>query len=211
MMRLRHVAVSHRSEVVARRSVHSSRRPLKWPGRPPNRPQEGKGSLETPKTDPAIDSLRRSVGLLPVVGGFRVADVGTRSVVGNVLVVSTVDHPEDVLRRYVGEGDKLKVVVPVVRQGVLDWLANDQKAFSHAEHVAEDMAAHLPGETVEAKAGEADVDLAIRDALATFAADEIVVAVRPTDQEGKVESVATASAPTKSLHGIPVRFVVIRE
>jgi len=133
------------------------------------------------------------------------------SAVGNVLVVSTVDHPEDVLRRYVGEGDRLKVVVPVVRQGVLDWLANDQKAFSHAEHVAGDMAAHLPGETVEAKAGEADVDLAIRDALATFAADEIVVAVRPTDQEGKVESVATASAPTKSLHGIPVRFVVIRE
>ena len=87
---------------------------------------------------------------------------------GNVLVVSTVDHPEDVLRRYVGEGDKLKVVVPVVRQGVLDWLANDQKAFTHAEHVAEDVAAHLPGETVEAKAGEADVDLAIRDALATF-------------------------------------------
>ena len=157
-----------------------------------------------------IESLRRSAA--GSFCGFRVADVGNSpNTVGNVLVVSTVDHPEDVLRRYVGEGDRLKVVVPVVRQGVLDWLANDQKAFTHAEHVAEDVAAHLPGETVEAKAGEADVDLAIRDALATFAADEIVVAVRPTDQEGKVESVATASAPTKSLHGIPVRFVVIRE
>ena len=53
--------------------------------------------------------------------------------------------------------------------------------------------------------------LAIRDALATFPADEIVIAVRPTDQEGKVESAATASAPTGSLHGIPVRYVVIRE
>ena len=110
---------------------------------------------------------------------------------GNVLVVSTVDHPEEVLRRHLGGTDKLKVVVPVVRQGVLDWLANDQKAFSHAEHIAEDVAAHLPGETVEAKAGEADVGLAIRDALATFPADEIVIAVRPTDQEGKVESAAT--------------------
>jgi hypothetical protein len=131
--------------------------------------------------------------------------------VGNVLVVSTVDHPEAVLRPYVGDADKLKVVVPVVRQGVLDWLANDQKAFSHAEHVAEDVAADLPGETVEAVAGEADVDLAIRDALATFPADEIIVAVRPTDQQGKVESLATANAPTKSLHGIPVRYVVIQE
>ena len=131
---------------------------------------------------------------------------------GNVLVVSTVDHPEDVLRRHLGETDRLKVVVPVVRQGVLDWLANDQKAFTHAEHVAKDVAAHLPGETVEAKAGEADVDLAIRDALATFPADEIVVAVRPTDQEGKVESAATANAPpTGDFRGIPVRYVVIRE
>jgi hypothetical protein len=131
--------------------------------------------------------------------------------VGNVLVVSTVDHPEDVLRSYVKEADKLKVVVPVVRQCFLDWLANDEKAFTHAENVAEDTAARLPGETVEAMAGEADVDLAIRDALATFPADEIVVAVRPGDQEGTVESHATANAPTKNLHGIPVRYVVIRE
>jgi hypothetical protein len=131
--------------------------------------------------------------------------------VGNVLVISTVDHPEDVLRSYVRDADKLKVVVPVVRQGFLDWLANDEKAFSHAENVARDMAAQLPGETVEAMAGEANVDLAIRDALATFEADEIVVAVRPGDQEGKVESLATANAPTRSLQGIPVRYVVIRE
>jgi hypothetical protein len=130
---------------------------------------------------------------------------------GNVLVVSTVDHPEDVLRSYVRDADKLKVVVPVVRQGFLDWLANDEKAFSHAENVAEDVAAHLPGETVEARAGEANVDLAIRDALATFPADEIVVAVRPGDQEGMVESLATANAPTRSLQGVPVRYVVIRE
>jgi hypothetical protein len=131
--------------------------------------------------------------------------------VGNVLVVSTVDHPEDVLRSYVQEGDTLKVVVPVVRQGFLDWLANDQKAFTHAENVAETVAAKLPGDIVESRAGEADVDLAIRDALATFPADEIVVAVRPGDQEGNVEASATADAPTQSVQGIPVRYVVIRE
>jgi hypothetical protein len=132
-----------------------------------------------------------------------------RSLVGNVLVVSTVEHPEEVLRSHIGETDKLKVVVPVVRQGVLDWLANDQQAFSHAKSVAEDTAAELPGETVEAVAGEADVDLAIRDALATFPADEIVVAVRPGSEEGFIESAATAGAPTVSLAGIPVRFLVI--
>ena len=129
----------------------------------------------------------------------------------NVLVVSTVEHSDDVLRAHVGDADAIKVVVPVVRQGVLDWLASDQKAFTHAEEVAERTADQLPGETVEAVAGEADVGLAVRDALATFPADEIVVAVRPGDEEGLVESVATDTAPQHSVDGVPVRFVVIRD
>jgi hypothetical protein len=127
----------------------------------------------------------------------------------NVLVVSTVEHAEATLRAQVGDADTIKVVVPVVRQGVLDWLANDQRAFSRAEQVAERTAAQLPGETVEAVAGEADIELAIRDALATFPADEIVVAVRPEDEEGLVESKTTEGAPTRSVDGVPVRLIVI--
>lgn len=128
-----------------------------------------------------------------------------------VLVVSTVEHGEDVLHDHVGAADEIRVVVPVVRQGALDWLANDQKAFGHAERVAERTAEELPGETVEAGAGEADVGLAIRDALATFPADEIVVAVRPSDEEGLVESLATDSAPRRSVDGVPVNYVVIAD
>ncbi|MBA3383505.1 MAG: hypothetical protein H0T20_02485 [Actinobacteria bacterium] len=127
----------------------------------------------------------------------------------NVLVVSTVEHADDVLRAHVGDADTIKVVVPVVRQGVLDWLANDQKAFGHAEQVAERTADELSGETIDAVAGEANVGLAIRDALATFPADEIVVAVRPEEEEGFVESLATDSAPHHRLEGVPIRFVVI--
>jgi hypothetical protein len=129
----------------------------------------------------------------------------------NVLVVSTVDHADDALRAHVGEADTIKVVVPVVRQGALDWLANDQKAFSHAERVAERTAEQLPGETADAVAGEAKVDLAIRDALATFPADEIVVAVRPDEKEELVESIATDSSPQYRLEGLPVRYVVIED
>jgi hypothetical protein len=97
----------------------------------------------------------------------------------------------------------------VVRQGALDWLANDQKAFGHAERVAERTAQELPGATVATVAGEADVGLAIRDALATFPADAIVVAVRPSDEEGFVESLATDSAPQRSIEGVAVSYVVI--
>lgn len=127
----------------------------------------------------------------------------------NVLVISTVEHADDVLRRHVGDAETIKVVVPVVRQGALDWLANDQKAFGHAERIAERTAEQLSGETVDATAGEADVGLAIRDALATFPADEIVVAVRPHEQEGLVESHATETAPQHRIEGVPVRYVVI--
>ena len=128
-----------------------------------------------------------------------------------VLIVSTVEHADDVLRAHVGEADTIKVVMPVVRQGVLDWLANDQQAFDRAERVAERTAEQLPGKTVDAVAGEANVGLAIRDALATFPADEIVVAVRPDEEEGLVESIATDNAPQYSIEGVPVRYVVIRD
>jgi hypothetical protein len=129
----------------------------------------------------------------------------------NVLVVSTVDHAEDRLRKRLGgEIDELKVVVPVVRQGLLDWLAMDERAFSHADEEAHRLAEQLPGETVEAGPGEADVRLAIQDALAVFPADEVVVAVHPDDESGFVERAATEKLGRK-VDGVPVSVVVISE
>lgn len=127
----------------------------------------------------------------------------------NVLVVSTVEHAEDALREHFDEDDTIKVVVPVTGQGILDWLASDEKAFSQAEEVAERTAEQLPGETVQAVAGEANVGLAIRDALATFPADEIVLAVHPDEEESLIESIATEGAPKHSVDGVPVRYVVV--
>lgn len=128
---------------------------------------------------------------------------------GRVLIVSTVEYPEDALRAHVGEADTVKVVVPIVRQGILGWLANDETAYGEAKEIATRTAEQLPGESVDARAGEPDVDLAIRDALATFPADEIVVAVHPDESQGPVESMATNSAPTRTFEGIPVRYVVV--
>ena len=52
-----------------------------------------------------------------------------------------MEHPEHILRSHLDEKDTLKLVVPVVRQGFLDWLANDEGAFSEARSVAEQAAA----------------------------------------------------------------------
>jgi hypothetical protein len=128
---------------------------------------------------------------------------------GRVLIVSTVEHPEDALRPHLREADTVRVVVPIVRQGILDWLANDETAYGEAKEIAIRTADELPGETVDAGAGEPDIELAILDALATFPADEIVVAVHPDEDQGAVESMATDSAPTRTFEGIPVRYVVV--
>ncbi|HET9939031.1 MAG TPA: hypothetical protein VFQ28_09575 [Gaiella sp.] len=127
----------------------------------------------------------------------------------NVLVVSTVDHAEDVLRRRLGDDvDEVKVVVPVVQQGFLDWLANDERAASHAGEEAERLADALPGDVAEAKFGEADVMLAIQDALADFPADEVVVALHPDDEAPFAERIARAEL-RPSVAGVPVRAGVV--
>ena len=128
-----------------------------------------------------------------------------------VLVVSTVENAVDAIRDELGaDVEAVEVVVPVVRQGVLDWLANDERAFRAAQEAAERQAEQLPAEVVAARAGEADVELAIRDALATFPADEVVVAVRPEDQAGAIERLAQGElAPT--VDGVPVRLIVVEE
>jgi hypothetical protein len=127
----------------------------------------------------------------------------------NVLVVTTVEDAANTIREQLGDDvDRVEVVVPAVRQGVLDWLANDEKAFTAAREEAERTADALPGETVDARAGEADVGLAIRDALATFPADEIVVAVHAEDDAPPPENAAAETA-AREIDGVPVRRIVV--
>jgi hypothetical protein len=127
----------------------------------------------------------------------------------NVLVVSTVEHADEALLAQLGpDVERVKVVVPVVRQGVLRWLTTDQEAYDRAREEAEHTAERLPVDEVEASVGEADVELAIQDALATFPADEVVVAVRPDDDAGPIESAAMGELGD-SVAGVPVRTVVV--
>lgn len=127
----------------------------------------------------------------------------------NVLVVSTVEHEESTLRAVVGPADRVKVVVPVVKQGLLDWLSNDERAFARAEQVADETAERLPAEDVETAAGEANVPLAIRDALATFPADEVVVAVRPEDRDLLADELDPDEGVARTVDGVPLRFLVL--
>lgn len=41
---------------------------------------------------------------------------------------------------------RFKVIVPDGRQGLFDWFANDERAFAHAERVADHTAEHFPAQ-----------------------------------------------------------------
>ncbi len=123
----------------------------------------------------------------------------------NILLVSTVPGAHEKVRGSISRASSVKVVVPVVRQGFLDWLANDEQAFAEAKEIAEETAGELPAETVEAVAGEAEVGLAIRDALATFPADEIVVVLAEEDESRASE----AMRPDRSFDGVPLRSIYV--
>ena len=135
---------------------------------------------------------------------------GGRSSGRNLLVVSTTESVASALTPHVRRDDVVRVVVPVVGQGLLDWLANDEKAFAHAEEIAQTTAGQIGAEPGAGRAGEADVGLAIRDALATFPADEILVAVE-SDSWTLADSleVDDPAGSTRTIAGVPVRLVAI--
>lgn len=128
----------------------------------------------------------------------------------SVLIVGAAEHAEGALRARLGKDvDEVRVVVPVVRQGFFDWLANDERAASAAEEEASRLAGELPHVT-DARKGEADVMLAIRDALVEFDADEIVIALHPEEEASFAERMATPDL-RPSVDGVPVRAIVVRD
>ena len=125
----------------------------------------------------------------------------------NVLVVTTSDGLTPPLQRHLRDDDTVKLVVPVVDQGLLDWLANDERAFSQADETAQRLAGDLPGETVDASPGESDIALAIHDALAEFPADEILVAMDVEHDELDRTLATQRTGEGRTIEGIPVRVV----
>jgi hypothetical protein len=119
--------------------------------------------------------------------------------VRNVLVISSVAEPPPELHAALGDDvGEIHVVAPAVEQSRLQWLTNaEDDARAEAERAAENVASVAEGEAerVEAEVGDSDPLLAVEDALRTFHADEIVVAIRTGQdaswlEEGAAETIA---------------------
>jgi len=126
-----------------------------------------------------------------------------------VLVVSPVELAAPAIQSLVGDDAVTMVVVPAVRQSRLQWLANDEdRARAVAERASERLAENTPGATITARAGDPDPLRAIEDALAEFAADEILVVTRPGEQATWLETPAAEEGPS-AVRGVPVTHVVL--
>ena len=126
-----------------------------------------------------------------------------------VLVVSTEPVNREVVDEALGSDDaaqaELMVVAPAVHESkVRFWASDDDAAIGRAEAVQEESVERLDEEGVEAAGdtGESDPLLAIQDALATFAADRIIVFTHPQRDKAYREEEVVEQA--KQRFGIPV-------
>jgi hypothetical protein len=129
-----------------------------------------------------------------------------------VLVISTVARSAEALRKAIG-GDvgELRVVVPVVHQSRLQWLANaDDEPREQAEQEAAQIGRELPSEQTESTAGDSDPFVAVKDALRDFEADEVVVVTRPNEQASWLEQ-GKAGEIAEEIHGVKVTKVELGE
>jgi hypothetical protein len=103
----------------------------------------------------------------------------------NVLVLAASPIDAHLLRRELGdeaEGAQVLVVSPAVNSSPLAfWVSDSDEAIEDAQRRLDETLANLRSSGVQARGttGESEGLLAIQDALATFAADRVVVVDDP--------------------------------
>lgn len=128
------------------------------------------------------------------------------------LIVATSAISESALREQladlVADDDELLVIAPASELSRLDWLTNaEDDARDEAQTRADRVADAVPGEPVDARAGDSDPVQAIEDALRTFPADELVIVTRPDEDAGWLEKGSATAAEER--FALPVTRVVL--
>jgi hypothetical protein len=108
------------------------------------------------------------------------------------------------------EGAEVLVVSPATNQSKLAfWVSDPDEAIAEAQAAQEETVERLEEEGVDAAGdtGESEPVVALQDALATFAADRIVVFSHPGGDRDYREDEGLADAEAR--FGIPVTHAVI--
>ena len=130
-----------------------------------------------------------------------------------LLVVTPEPVDARMLRSALGdevEGAEVLVISPATNQSKLAfWVSDPDEAIAEAELAQEETVERLEEEGVDAAGdtGESEPAVAIQDALATFAADRIVVFSHPEQELDYREDAGLADA--ESRFGIPLTHALI--
>ena len=130
-----------------------------------------------------------------------------------LLVVTPEPVDAAMLRSTLGEeveGAEVLVVSPATNQSrVAFWVSDPDEAIEEAEQAQEETVERLEEEDVDAAGdtGESEPAVAIQDALATFAADRIVIFSHPGGDRDYREDEGLANAQER--FGVPVTHALI--
>ena len=130
-----------------------------------------------------------------------------------LLVVTPEPVDAAMLRSTLGEeveGAEVLVVSPATnRSRVAFWVSDPDEAIEEAEQAQEETVERLEEEDVDAAGdtGESEPAVAIQDALATFAADRIVIFSHPGGDRDYREDEGLANAQER--FGVPVTHALI--
>ena len=130
-----------------------------------------------------------------------------------LLVLTPEPVDAEMLRSTLGEdveGAEVMVVSPATNRSKLAfWVSDPDQAIAEAETAQEETVERLEEEGVDAAGdtGEAEPAQAIRDALATFDADRIVVFTHPEGDRDYREDEGLAEAAAR--FGVPLTHALI--
>jgi hypothetical protein len=108
------------------------------------------------------------------------------------------------------EGAEVLVVSPATNQSKLAfWVSDPDEAIAEAETAQVDTVERLEEAGIDAagQTGESEPALAVQDALATFPADRIIIALHPKGERDSREDAALADLESRT--GIPVTWLEV--
>jgi hypothetical protein len=130
-----------------------------------------------------------------------------------VLVLTPEPIDDQVLRSTLGDeldGAEVLVVSPATNQSKLAfWVSDPDEAIAEAEAAKEETVERLEEAGVDAAGvvGESEPSLALQDALATFAAERIVIVTHADGEKDYREDLGLAEAASQA--GVPVDWAEI--
>ena len=130
-----------------------------------------------------------------------------------LLVLTPEPVDADLLREVLGdevEGAEVLVVSPATNESPLAfWVSDSDDAIAEAETAQQETVERLEEAGIDAAGdtGESEPAVALQDALATFAADRVLVLSHPEHDRDYREDKGLAEAEAQ--HGIPFTHAVI--